>query len=224
MRWHDPISQIPELKAIPRLRARLAERWSAYCAAVHNACATTPHATRAVQPKGAKHDHKQARHLGTGGLERLIRVRHQHPAQPAGAHRPSALRAEDAGRNRLRPHSSGLRPDVVHEHHVLRLARLSIGQKNRAQRRHCAALGYQRPAHVRRRIRHHVADHAANRRSDQGLGSRADLGIHSELRAHDRRLRRALDSQSHPARGTTRHTGRAYPSHSSRCARRWKCS
>ena len=33
-----------------------------------------------------------------------------------------------------------------------------------------------------------------DRRSDQGLGSRADLGVHPELRADDRRLRRAVSS------------------------------
>ena len=45
----------------------------------------------------------QTENLGARRLERLLRLRHQHPRQPAHAHRAAAVRAEDAGRPRLRP-------------------------------------------------------------------------------------------------------------------------
>ena len=46
-------------------------------------------------------------------LERVLRLRHQHPRQPAGADRAAALRAEDAGQHRVRAHPAGARADDV---------------------------------------------------------------------------------------------------------------
>ena len=60
-----------------------------------------------------RHIHFQAGIVDAGRLERLLRLRHQHPRQHAGADRAVALRAEDAGRTRVRPHPAGARPDDV---------------------------------------------------------------------------------------------------------------
>ena len=60
----------------------------------------------------------QAEALDAGRLERVLRLRHQHPRQPAGADRPAALRAEDAGRARVRPHPAGARADDVPVDHA----------------------------------------------------------------------------------------------------------
>ena len=62
--------------------------------------------------------------LDAGRLERVFRLRHQHPGQHAGADRAVALRAQDAGRHRVRPHPARARSDDVPVHDVLRLARL----------------------------------------------------------------------------------------------------
>ena len=45
---------------------------------------------------------------------------------------------------------------------------------------------------------------------DQGLGGGPDLGVHPELRADDRRLRRADHPEDHAARGAARHAGRRF--------------
>ena len=47
-----------------------------------------------------------------------------------------------------------------------------------------------RAAHVRGGVRDHAAHRPQDRRSGQGMGGRPHLGIHSELRAHGRRLHR----------------------------------
>ncbi len=83
-----------------------------------------------------------------------------------------------------------------------------LAQETGPHRRLRAALGHQRAAHVRGHVRDHAADRAQDRRSDQGLGGRADLGVHPELRADDRRLRRADHPQDHAARRAARHAGR----------------
>ena len=83
-----------------------------------------------------------------------------------------------------------------------------LAHEDRPRRRLRAAVGHQRAAHVRRHVRDHAADLAQDRRSDQGLGGRADLGVHPELRADDRRLHRARASADHAARGAARHAGR----------------
>ena len=166
----------------------------------------------------------QAQTLGAGRLERLLRLRHQHPRQPAGAHGAAALRAEDAGRHRLRPHPARDRADAVPEHGVLRVARLPARAADRPHRRLRAALRDQRAAHVRRHVRDHAADLVEDRRSDQGLGGGADLGVHSELRADGRRAssRRASAGSRRARRCSARSP--ASRSRSSRCGRRWRCS
>ena len=45
-------------------------------------------------------------------------------------------------------------------------------------------------------------------RSDQGLGGGPDVGVHPELRADDRRLRRTGHPEGHAARRAARHAGR----------------
>src|SRR5260370_744212 len=93
-------------------------------------------------------------------LERVFRIRNQYPRQYAGAHRLVAVRVEDAGLTRLRPHSARARADDVPLHDVLRLPRLSAGAQERPQRCLRVALGRERAAHVHRDLRDHVADHA----------------------------------------------------------------
>ena len=112
-------------------------------------------------------------------LERVLRFRHQHPRQPAGADRPAALRAEDARRPGVRAHPPGGRADDGAVDAVLRVARLPARAAHRPHRRLRAAVGHQRAAHVRRRVRDHAADHAQDRRPGQGLGSRARPGCSS---------------------------------------------
>ena len=63
---------------------------------------------------------------------------------------------------------------------------------DRTNRRLRAAVGHQRAAHVHRDVRDHAADRCGDRRSHQGVGSGTDVGVHSELRPDDRRLRRAV--------------------------------
>ena len=97
--------------------------------------------------------------LGAGRLERLLRLRHQHPRQHAGADRPAALRAEDARRAWSSAASCpALGLMMFLSHRLLRLARLPARQAHRPQRRLRAALGHQRAAHVRRHVRDHAAD------------------------------------------------------------------
>ena len=125
--------------------------------------------------------HAQARAVDADRLERLLRLRHQHPGQHAGADRPVAVRAEDAELAGVRPHPAGARPDDVPVHVLLRVARLSAGAEDRPHRRLRAAVGRQRAAHVRRHLRDHAADHAsrpairsrAGRRAWSGCSSRA---------------------------------------------------
>ena len=166
----------------------------------------------------------QAGIVDAGRLERLLRLRHQHPRQHAGADRAVALRAEDAGLAGVRPHPARPRPDDVPLHLLLCLARLSPGAEDRPQRRLRAAVGRQRAAHVHRHLRDHAADHAQDRRSDQGLVSRPGLGVLPEFYPDDRRLHRAL----HPARSRrARRCSARWPasrSPSSRCGRRWRCT
>ncbi len=116
------------------------------------------------------------------------------------AHRPAALRAQDARRAGVRPHPARHRPDAVPQHHVLRLAGLSPRQGDRPHRRLRPALGHQRAAHVRRRVRDHAADPDHHQGSRAGLGSRPHLGVRAELRADGRRLHRALHPQDHATR------------------------
>ncbi len=71
----------------------------------------------------------------------------------------------------------------------------------------CAALGHQRAAHVRRRVRDHAANRQQDERSDRGLGSRLDLGVRAELRLDGGRLHRAHHPQDNAARGAARHVG-----------------
>ena len=59
---------------------------------------------------------------------------------------------------------------------------------------------------------------------DQGLGSGPDLGVHPELRADDRRVRRADHPQDHAARGAARHAGRRVDHVHLHARRRWRCS
>ena len=49
-------------------------------------------------------DRATTRAVDARRLERVLRLRHEHPRQPARADRPAALRAQDAGRPRVRPH------------------------------------------------------------------------------------------------------------------------
>ena len=63
-----------------------------------------------------------------------------------------------------------------------------------------------------------------DRRSDQGLGSGPDLGVHPELRADDRRFRRAVHPQDHAARGAARHAGRRLDHVHLHARRRCRCS
>ncbi len=140
-------------------------------------------------------------------LERVFRFRYQHPGQPARAHRSAALRAQDARRPGVRAHRPGGRAHDGALDAVLRVARLPASPAHRPHRCLCAAVGDQRAAHVRRGVRDHAADHAQDRRPGEGLGSRADLGIHPELRADDRRLHRALRAPDHAARRAARHAG-----------------
>ena len=169
-------------------------------------------------------DRDTSRDLDARRLERVLRLRHQHPGQHAGPHRPVALRAEDARRHRVRPHPAGARPDDVPEHDVLRLARLQAGAQDRPQRCVRAAVGGERAAHVHRHLRHHAADRGQDRRSGQGLGGRPRLGVLPELHPDGRRLHRAADPPHHPARRPARHARRRVGRRSSRCARRSRCT
>ncbi len=99
-----------------------------------------------------------------------------------------AVRPADARRAGVQAHPARRRADDVHEHLLLRVARLSSGEEDRAQRRLRAALRDQRAAHVHRHAGHHAAGQARHRRSDEGLAGGADLGVHPELRADGRRL------------------------------------
>src|SRR5437762_105011 len=65
-------------------------------------------------------------------------------SEPARPERTSALRAQDARRPGLSAHPSGHRAHDVHEHALLRLARLPACQENRAHRRLRTAVGHQR--------------------------------------------------------------------------------
>ncbi|MFD2577826.1 cysteine hydrolase family protein [Novosphingobium colocasiae] len=98
--------------------------------------------------------------VDTRRLERLLRVRDQYPRQRARADGPVAVRAQDAGRDRVRPHPAGRRPDDVPFNLLLRLACPQAGDPDRAGRRLRAAIGDQRAAHVRGRVRRHAADPA----------------------------------------------------------------
>ena len=53
-------------------------------------------------------------------------------------------------------------------------------------------VGHQRAPHVHRRLRHHAAHRDQDRRSDQGMGGGADLGVRPELRPDGWRLRGAV--------------------------------
>ena len=132
----------------------------------------------------------QPQALGARRLERILRLRHQHPRQPAHADRSAPLRAADAGGSGLQAHPPGRRPHDVHEHHVLRVARLSPGEKDREKRRLRAAFGHQRAAHVHRHAGDHAAGQAGDGRPDQGLAGRSDVGLHPEFRADGRRVSR----------------------------------
>ena len=85
-----------------------------------------------------------------------------------------------------------------------------LAPEDRPQRCLRAAVGRQRAAHVHRHLRGHAADHAENRRSDQGLVGRPGLGVLPELHPDDRRLHRAVHPQDHAARGAARHAGRRF--------------
>ena len=56
-------------------------------------------------------------------------------------------------------------------------------------------------------VRGHAADQAADRRPDQGVGGRTDLGGDSERRADPRRLHRPLRPPRDAARRAARHAG-----------------
>ena len=116
-------------------------------------------------------------------LERVLRLRHQHPRQHAGADGPLALRAQDARRPRVRPHPARGRPDDGAVDDVLRVARVPARLEDRPRRRVRAALRHQRAAHVRGRVRDHAADQPHDRRPGQRLGSGARVGVRAELRA-----------------------------------------
>ena len=147
-------------------------------------------------------------------MERLFRFRDQHPRQPPGVDRTLALRAAHAGRGRVRPHPAGLRAHALHQHALLRVARLSARQGDRPRRCDGVAVRHQRAAHVRGGVRDHAAHRPQDRRSGQGMGGRPHLGLHSELRAHRRRLHRTLYPQDHTARRPARHArGRVHRLH-----------
>ena len=149
-----------------------------------------------------------ARALGTRRLERLLRLRHQHPGQHADADRAAALRAEDAGRAGLRPHPAGHRPDAVPD------ARSTTpGSPTGWPRRPAATTSARCPRASACRTCSSscfviMLPIAADRRPDQGLGGRAHLGVRAELRADGRRLHRPADPPHHAARRAARRAGR----------------
>src|SRR5580698_7717581 len=59
---------------------------------------------------------RQTEALGPRRLERLLRVWHQHPRQPADAERLAALRPADAERSGVQAHPARVGPDDVFEH------------------------------------------------------------------------------------------------------------
>jgi hypothetical protein len=112
----------------------------------------------------------QAEDLGAGRLERVLRVRHQHPRQPDGADDAAALRDQDARPHRVRAHPARDRADALPVTMYYAWLAYRLAQEDRAHGRLRAALGHQRAAHVRRHLRDHAADRAQDRRSDAGLG------------------------------------------------------
>ena len=162
--------------------------------------------------------------VGFRRLERVLRVRDQHPGQHAGAYGPVAVRAEDAGFACFRPHPARPWPDDVPFDHVLRVALLPARPGNRPRGRLRVAIGRERAAHVYRHFRDNAPDHAQDERSDQGLGGWPGLGVLSELHPNDRWLPRADRTQNHAAGSPPRHALRASPSPSSPCGRRWRCT
>ena len=99
--------------------------------------------------------------LDTGRLERVLRVRNEHPRESPRADGAAAVRPQDAERHRVRADPSGARPHDVPVDRLLCLARLFARQEDGPQRRLRAALRDQRAAYVRRHLRHHAAHRAS---------------------------------------------------------------
>lgn len=74
-----------------------------------------------------RRDRTMERRLNSGfrGLERLLRIWHQHPRQPSGPDGAAAVRAADAERDHLRTHPARAGADDVPVDVLLRLARLA---------------------------------------------------------------------------------------------------
>ena len=143
--------------------------------------------------------------LGARRLERVLRLRHQHPRQPAHAHRAAAVRLgfpDELVFGRILP-AVGLMLFLSTSYYAW-LA-YDLVRRTGPRRRLRAALRARRRPHVHRGLRGDAADQAADRRSDQSVGSRAHLGVHPEPGAHPRRLHRSLGAPRHAARGAARH-------------------
>ena len=97
---------------------------------------------------------------------------------------------------------------MIARQHLLHVPGPPAGPPGEPDRRHRAAVRAERPAHVHRRVRHHAADLPEHRGPDAGLGGRTGLGVRDRRHRDDRRVRRPVHPQDHPAGGDARHPGR----------------
>ena len=125
------------------------------------------------------------------GLERLLRIRHQYPGQPArvtGLLRFVLKMPDCLVFGRILP---AHRPDAVHVDHVLRVAGLPAGAEDRRTDVCALPSGISVP-HMFIVTFVIMLPIALKTGDPIKGGSRSDLGVRPELRPDDRRLRRAL--------------------------------
>ena len=148
--------------------------------------------------------------LGSRRLERLLRLRHQHPGQRSGPDRAAALRAQDAGRAGVRPHPAGARPDAVPS--TVYYAWLAYRLAQKTGRTDVCALpsGISVPHMFVVTFVVMLPILLSDQRSGPGLGGGPHLGVRAEFRPDGGRLHRARSSaRSRRAR---------------RCSARWPAS
>ena len=145
-----------------------------------------------------------------GRHQRLLRARLQRPGQRAGADAACASGSSSIpGTEVFGVILPGAGHPAADRQRLLHLPRAPPGRARGPRRRHRDALRAERAAHVHRRLRDHAADLPGRPRTRcaawaAGLAWCFIIGAHRA----DRRVRRPVHPQVHPAGGDARHAGR----------------